>query len=282
MSARGKRYVWRKLSSAKWEDVWPERLSAFADRLAITAIRGRKSIKVEVFNLSAKEAAGLEKAFAGMIAERKSVAEMIGQPVRKPILVRGRLAVISEPKQAAKIPAKHRVLVIPAGMAFGTGEHSTTLMCLREIADAADAMRGRTWSAVDIGCGSGILALAAASFGAGTAEGFDNDPDCVRTARANAAANGLHGVKFSRRSLDEWTPRRRWNLISANLFSRLLIEHAPHIAAALEPGGTLVFSGVLRDQIEAVIAALESADFQILSTAKRGKWCCASCTISRT
>ncbi len=275
-SVAAPRYVWRKLSSAKWEDVWPERLSEFADRLAITILRGRKSIKVEVFNLTAKEAAAVRRAFAGVVEAQKRDVNFAARHSRAPILIRGTIAILSDPGQVVEVSPTYRRLVIPAGMAFGTGEHATTLMSLRLLVDFARKRSHGTWDSLDLGCGSGILALAAASLGARHASGFDNDPACVRTSQANAALNGLGQVRFRRSDLGRWSPKTRWDLISANLFSQLLIENAPRICAALKPGGWFIFSGILRQQWDAVISAIVDAGIEIAVTKTQGKWCCGA------
>src|SRR5688572_16613881 len=125
------RYAWRKLSSAKWEEEWPERLSEFAERLAITTIAGKPTIRVEVFDISRKDAERLTKEFGGTSAKHTHDSSA-GQSERtKPINVRGRLSIISDESQRALARESAPVLLIPAGMAFGTGEHATTLNCLR-------------------------------------------------------------------------------------------------------------------------------------------------------
>lgn len=270
-------FTWRKLSAAKWEDVWPERLSEFADRLAITAIAGRKSIRVEVFQITRKQAQSLVHAFGGEAAPQRREVALQPQP-RKPIRIRGKLSIVSsEREQAAAAAAGERAILIPAGMAFGTGDHATTATCLRLLADIA-AEQTEPWEMLDLGCGTGILAIAARVLGAAKTEAGDFDPDAVRVTKENVRANGLRGIRTLRLDVREWTPERTWKVVAANLFSGLLIETAPKIAAATEVGGRLVFSGVLREQESGVVQAFENAGFRIDELVRKGKWVAAAAT----
>ena len=245
------RFVWRKLSAAKWEDVWWDRLSEVADRLAISSFAGAKTIRLEAFQLTKSQAEKLRRTFGGQVAAQRKSKALPPPPPRAPIRVRGRLVVVAtgrERELAARKRGRAKVLVIPAGMAFGTGDHATTSTCLRLLADAADALAGEPWQLLDLGTGTGILALAARLLGAHRAEAGDFDRDSVRTARENARLNGIRGVAVRKLDVRQWKPQRTWPLVTANLFSGLLIEAAPTIAAAVAPGGSLIFSGILREQ----------------------------------
>ncbi|HET6409856.1 MAG TPA: 50S ribosomal protein L11 methyltransferase, partial [Chthoniobacteraceae bacterium] len=153
-------FTWRKLSAAKWEDVWPERLSQFSDRLAITSLTTGKSIRIELFELNKREAAQVEKEFGGTVSKQNRDWLKINAQARPPIKVRSQLAVVSNDTERSTIKAGTPTLTIPAGMAFGTGEHATTLNCLRFLADFARENKEEPWEMIDLGCGSGILALA--------------------------------------------------------------------------------------------------------------------------
>src|SRR5215207_50089 len=153
------RYVWRKLSSANSEDAWPDRLSEFAERLAITTPAGKPTIRVEVFDISRKDAERLKKAFGGQSAKHTRNLPAAGGGRTKPINIRGCLSIISSESERSLVRQSMPVLIIPAGMAFGTGEHATTLNCLRFLVDFATARAGGAWTALDLGCGTGILAL---------------------------------------------------------------------------------------------------------------------------
>ena len=265
------RYVWRKLSAAKWEDVWPERLSEFADRLVITSLAGAKTIRLEVFALTKTDAARLRRAFGGSVAAQRHDWMKVTPVPRAPINVRGKLLVVASEAERS-VAGKRPVLLIPAGMAFGTGEHATTATCLRFLADVADEFAGRRWEMLDLGCGSGILALAARMLGAAKVEAGDFDPACVRIAKENAAANAIRGATIRRLDVLAWRPHRTWPVITANLFSSLHIAIAPKLARALAADGRLIFSGILRAQEGEVAASFVSAGLRISRIVRKGKW----------
>ena len=268
-------FVWRKLSAAKWEDVWWDRLSEVQDRLAITALAGAKTIRLEAFQLTQAQAKKLHRAFGGQVAPQKKLKVLPAPAPRAPIRVRGKLVVVATERErelASKKLGRARLLFIPAGMAFGTGDHATTSTCLRFLADIAEELRGHPWEMLDLGTGTGILALAARLLGARKVEAGDFDPDSVRTTKENARLNGLTDVVVKKSDVRHWTPPRTWPVVAANLFSGLLIETAPTIAAAITPGGRLIFSGILREQEPSVTTALRAAGLRIDRLVRRGKW----------
>jgi ribosomal protein L11 methyltransferase len=269
-------FTWRKLSAAKWEDVWWDRLSEVQDRLAITALAGAKTIRLEAFQLTKAQATRLHRFFGGTVAEQKKLKVLPSPAPRAPIRVRGKLVVVATERERELAQAtlgRARLLFIPAGMAFGTGDHATTSTCLRLLSDVADRQAGAPWELLDLGTGTGILALAARVLGASRVEASDFDPDSVRTTKENARLNGIRGVTVKKSDVRQWKPERTWPVVVANLFSGLLIETAPTIAAAVAPeGGCLIFSGILREQEAGVVAALEASGLQIEQLIRKGKW----------
>lgn len=136
-------------------------------------------------------------------------------------------------------------LILDPGMAFGTGSHPTTRLCLewleRQVTESS--------SLLDYGCGSGILAIAAARLGAGRVAGVDIDPQAVESARANAERNGVSAV-FA----DSAQPvAGEYDLVVANILSNPLRVLAPAICAHVRSGGKLALSGILREQAEEII-----------------------------
>jgi ribosomal protein L11 methyltransferase len=199
----------------------------------------------------------------------------VSEAVTAPIRVRGRLVVVGSERvrnAEKKTAGRRAVLLIPAGMAFGTGDHATTATCMRMLADVSDELAGQPWEMLDLGTGSGILALAARLLGAQRVEAGDFDPQAVRTAKENARLNAIKGVVMKKLDVREWRPRRTWNVVTANLFSDLLMEVAPKIAAAIAARGRLVFSGILRPQEAEVVAAFRRAGLRIDSVVRKGKW----------
>jgi len=269
-----KHYTWKKLGSAKWEDAWVERLREVSDRLAITALAGAKTIRLEAFQLTKAQAERLKKNFGGTVAPQK-MPRAVSEAVTKPIRVREKLIIVGTERERAalaKAEPDRAVLLVPAGMAFGTGDHDTTATCLRFLADVSDELTGKPWELLDLGTGSGILALAARVLGARKAEASDFDPHAVRTAKENVKLNHLRGVVVKKSDVREWTPTRTWEVVAANLFSGLLVEVAATIVAAVVPGGRLVFSGILRVQEAEVLAAFRKAGLRIDRTVRKGKW----------
>ena len=273
--SRAQQFAWRKLSAAKWEDAWLERLSEFIDRLAITALAGRKTIRLEVFALTRAQAQRLEKGFGGQVAAMRKAHALAAMPPRPPIKVRKKLVVVATERERAELAvamADREILLIPAGMAFGTGDHATTATCLRFLADVSDECAGRPWEMLDLGCGSGILALAARMLGARRAEAGDFDPDAVRVAKENVRLNGLKGVTVKRLDVRDWKAPRTWDVVAANIYSGILVQVAPTIASAVAKGGRLVFSGILREQEAEVLAAFRKAGLRIDRIVRKTKW----------
>jgi ribosomal protein L11 methyltransferase len=271
-----KRFSWRKLSSAKWSDSWLERLAFLGPtRAMVIEFAGSKSVRVEGHGLSKAEADGLVKMFGGKVSEAKWLTA-VQPPMRAPIRIRRSLVIVStEAEQLAwsKKAAGPAVIFVPAGMAFGTGEHATTATCLRLLADVAASLgKESSWEMLDLGTGSGILGIAAARLGAARVLAVDFDPHAVRTAKENVRVNTAKNVAVKRLDVRTWTPDKKHAVVAANLFSGLLIETAPKIARSISPGGKLVFSGVLREQEAEVVAALQKQRLRIEKVVRKGKW----------
>jgi len=153
------------------------------------------------------------------------------------------------------LPAREEVLWLDPGMAFGTGNHETTRLCCERLALFA-AARGNSGRVIDAGCGSGILALSAAKLGFGRIAGFDNDLEAIRVSEENAALNGLAGrVEFYVGDLVTGFHRGRTaELVLANIQADVLMRFVQELCAAVAPGGQLVLSGILSQELEAVRA----------------------------
>jgi ribosomal protein L11 methyltransferase len=167
--------------------------------------------------------------------------------------------------------ARTEQLVIPAAGAFGTGEHATTAMCLRMLEETSRKLPAG-WSFLDAGTGTGILALAARRFGAEEILGIDNDPRAVAHACRNARANKISRINFVTLDFLSWKPPQRYEVISANLYSELLIVALPIFRRALRRDGTIILSGILRDQAPDLIHELNRAGFVLDRQRRRGKW----------
>jgi len=160
-------------------------------------------------------------------------------------------------------------LILDPGLAFGTGTHATTALCL-EWLDGHD-VKGQL--VVDYGCGSGILAIAAARLGAATVWAVDNDPQALVASRDNAARNGV--TEQLRICLppafSEQGPALKADVLLANILAGPLVSLEPLLAAHLKPGGRLVLSGILKTQEPDIRCAYE-ADFGDLEVASKDDW----------
>jgi ribosomal protein L11 methyltransferase len=142
-----------------------------------------------------------------------------------------------------------RVVILDPGLGFGTGHHPTTFFCLQQLARCRRP--GQIQSFLDIGTGSGILAIAAAKLGYSLIEAFDHDPVAIRVSRQNVKKNHLlHRFWPWRADLATLKNKvsRRYDIICANLACDLLVNHASKICARLNPGGKLIVAGTLRRQ----------------------------------
>lgn len=176
---------------------------------------------------------------------------------------------------ADKLPEGRLGLLIEAAVAFGTGHHGTTLGCLRALDRLVD--RGVTpASVIDVGCGTAVLAMAAAKVFPGLILASDIDQVAVEVAEANAAANGLEGrllcLEAAGFAHPEIAARAPYDLIFANILMGPLIELAPAIAAHAAPGGTVILSGLLTTQAEAVLAAYQAQGFTLGEREDIGDW----------
>ncbi|MGE3295638.1 MAG: 50S ribosomal protein L11 methyltransferase, partial [Geminicoccaceae bacterium] len=172
------------------------------------------------------------------------------------------------------VPPGAVAIEIDAGLAFGSGEHATTQACLASLDRLARRRRFRR--VLDVGCGSGVLAIAAAKCWPARVLAVDNDPIAVRVARENVALNGVaehvrvelgegYGHPFVRRL-------RPFDLVLANILADPLIELAPTLARHLAPAGHAVLSGLLDRQAEAVIAAHRREGLELVDRADQGPW----------
>ncbi len=155
------------------------------------------------------------------------------------------------------------------GLAFGTGTHPTTAMCLEWLEAWMGDRSPQAPIVLDYGCGSGILALAAVKLGAARAWAVDVDPQALEATAANAARNGV--AQRVHTATPEALPPLAAHCLLANILADPLRELAPRLAALLRPGTPLVLSGILDHQGEAVVAAYRPW-FQHFETTARGEW----------
>ncbi|MFG6529780.1 MULTISPECIES: 50S ribosomal protein L11 methyltransferase [unclassified Sulfitobacter] len=176
---------------------------------------------------------------------------------------------------ADKVPEDCEPLLIEAAMAFGTGHHGTTLGCLKALDRLAnEGFHGR--NVADIGCGTAVLAMAAARIWPETVLASDIDEVAVEVAQANVDANGLTGrvtcveaAGFDHPALAEAAP---FDLVFANILKGPLVALAPDMAAALQPGGYAILSGLLNEQAEEVIEVYARSGINLTRRESIGDW----------
>ena len=164
-------------------------------------------------------------------------------------------------------------VVLDPGLGFGTGHHPTTAFCLHELARGGKFRTNRSF--LDIGTGSGILAIAAAKLGYSPVCAFDCDPEAVRVARANARANRIHKtLRIMRRDVGRLPipARKQYDLICANLNSPLLLAERRRIVAQLKRGGTLVLAGILKPEFSRIHKAFAGFGLKLAAAKSGNEW----------
>ncbi|MEJ7696003.1 MAG: 50S ribosomal protein L11 methyltransferase [Candidatus Limnocylindrales bacterium] len=188
-----------------------------------------------------------------------------------PVLRVGRRLVIRPSWRRHRRAPDDVVLALDPGMAFGTGLHPTTRLCLAMLERLADRGAVAQTRVLDVGCGSGILAIAAIKLGAASALGLDTDPIAIESTVANARRNRLvRRVRARVASLPSGDGA--WDVVLANLIAGVLVPLAPALAAELQPGGTLLASGIFIDREAEVREAFEAAGLMVTDRAAEGEW----------
>ena len=164
-------------------------------------------------------------------------------------------------------------LILDPGLAFGTGGHETTSLCLEAL---DERVRGGE-RVLDIGTGSGILAIAALKLGAGSAEGVDIDPVAVRTAGENAALNGVADKLTVLVGDLSDKASGRYDIITANIVANAIISLAPAVPGLMAENATFIASGIIDSRKDEVIAALEAANLTVQEVKEKRGWECIVC-----
>lgn len=247
-------YLWGRAATPQW---WAENETAVSLQANVAVIQrpNRKRLQIESASASKRTVGELQKRFGGTV--RRLPVDWLKRALRqrtKPIWV------------------ADRKLTIPAGAAFGTGDHATTAMCLKmlqRVFEVGERSRSSPYRVViDLGTGSGILALAARSLGAKRVLAIDNDPIAIRTAKENARRNKIDKVTFKTADVRRLIWPGKIDIVTANLFAELLIEVLPKLRSAR----WLILSGVLRAQERELRRALKENRRQIADIRRRGKW----------
>jgi ribosomal protein L11 methyltransferase len=188
-----------------------------------------------------------------------------------PVLRVGRRLVVRPTWRRHRRGPDDVVLALDPGMAFGTGLHPTTRLCLAAIEALADRGILEGARVLDVGCGSGILAIAAVRLGAASALGVDTDPIAVEATAANARRNRLTR-RIGARAGSLPSGEAPFDVILANLIAGILVPLAPQLRDEVRPGGSLLASGIFVDREADVRAAFEAAGLEIVDRSAEGEW----------
>jgi ribosomal protein L11 methyltransferase len=266
-------FLWTRQSTEAMEEIWHLRLATIDPECVVMLTRpGSKGLTIHVFQ-DQKTTAMLKKNFGGKVT-RLSKEIWTGDPQqpRAPISIRGRLRIHSDAQSFQNDPDPDRAILLPAGMAFGTGDHATTASCLRLLCDISPTLPVK-WTALDAGTGTGILAIAAEKLGAAAVEAFDFDPVCIRVSKENIHANHCRKINLSVADARHAGKFQKADVVLANLYSELLIASAPGLLKKLRLDGWFIFSGVLKTQVGEVCGVLENLGLAKPKVVTRGKWC---------
>jgi len=183
-------------------------------------------------------------------------------------------ALLVKPSWSKRRPRKGQVTVtLDPGLSFGTGQHPTTAFCLEQLVATRES--GQSQSFLDIGTGSGILAISAVKLGYKPVRALDNDPTAVRVAKKNARRNCVEGrLTIVREDVKRATleVRSPYDLICANLVDELLVSQAKHISNRVADGGKLVLAGILDTQFERVRRSYEGLGLVLEKAKSEGGW----------
>jgi ribosomal protein L11 methyltransferase len=166
-------------------------------------------------------------------------------------------------------PGSGVAVAIDPGMAFGTGSHPTTALCLERCDELLSELPGA--SVLDLGTGSGVIALLAKRLGAGRVAGTEHDPVALEAARQGAALNGIPGIEWML-APDPSTVPGQFRIVIANILLNTLEDLAPAIASKVAPGGSLVLSGLLLAQAEAAERAYVAQGLKPFARTEREGW----------
>ena len=283
-------FCWIKQIDPDKESIWETDLIVAGVPFVFKNSPNRKRTRIAAYFSTRSEAEELKKRWGGGVSE---LSPEHWKPCAAPagahfVQIRDRFVVTEtdDPEALQELEDKfegREILSFPPRLAFGTGRHPTTAGCLRLLTDAAGGLphsRQHSWNFLDLGCGSGILSVAAAKLGAQSVRAVDIDKTAVSCSHVNASRHGTaEQIRFQvidvigmlQTHADE-----QFEVVAANLYSELLIQTLPELTSWLAPHGVLIVSGFLAGQAKAVTEAAERAGFHLEHFLRRGKWVAAS------
>jgi len=247
------------------------RISVFCERQSAWNAARRK---VLVRELNQIEACGLRLGPAGIAVKKLRAVDWVEawKSHFRPIEVEPALLV--KPSWSNRRPRNEQaVVVLDPGLSFGTGQHPTTLFCLQQLVESRHPSRPQSF--LDIGTGSGILAIAAAKLGYAPVDAFDFDSEAIRVAGLNALENQVQDrISLRRQDLTELPLNSpgRYNLVCANLIFDLLLEESQHIVKRLAPEGTLILAGILDKQFDKIRRHYQKKGLKLVRDSADKEW----------
>ena len=257
-----------------WEIIDPEMIDRMPEDVLVHAwFQADEGFPALWADLSCRleEMRSANPAFGSLLPDHRQVSDAdwtdVWKKYYKPFHI-GQHLVIKPTWESYTAQEGDKVIEMDPGMAFGSGTHETTAMCVTLL---EETIRGGE-SVIDIGTGSGILAIAAAFSGAGKVLAVDIDPDAVRVARENVANNRVQDLVTVREGdllkyMDD-----RCDICVANIISDIIISFAAPLKDHIVPGGLFICSGIVRQRAEEVKEALFSAGYEVLKEVRRGEW----------
>lgn len=281
-------WLWHKNINRDQESIWQERLQSVGGAVFSEKFNSDR-INVDVYSEHSEEVFVLHACYGGKVEKLPDTDWVANTAPRNtpPLMIRDKIIISAEDSPEVlndlreRYPRRH-VLTFPAEMAFGTGSHATTSACLRMLCDETAGRTPGSWTLSDIGCGTGVLALAGLRLGAASALSFDFDPTAVEIARRNVDRNGgAEQLKLFQADVFEWEPEpgEEADIVLANLFSAVLQKAFPRLIRAMKPQAVLIISGILNTQAEETLRKAEEAGLQVHKVVKRGKWSTAKLTL---
>lgn len=280
-------WVWKKTISKSNEELWQQRVGNIPGAVFSEGFHAER-INIDVYAETEEEVLVLQACYGGKIEAVQTVDWVAATAPENtpPLIIRDKLVISAsaDEETMAALHAKYPgriILTFPAERAFGTGNHATTSTCLRMLCDEVK-QRKSPWTLTDIGCGTGVLALAGLRLGAQSAISFDFDPIAVDVAQRNIERNGgAENLRLFQADVFEWSPNEgeQADIVLANLFSAVLMKAFPRLIAAMKPEGSiLIISGILNTQAEETLQAAQAAGLKLLKVVSRGKWTTAKLT----
>jgi ribosomal protein L11 methyltransferase len=268
-------WQWQRLIKPDDELDWRSRFDGIdASNIAVISSGEPLRCRVTIFSRRRDRVIALKRLHGGRVALLKPSDWQKGPAQAVPLRVRRDLFIVENAGargMTALRKARVKVLVIPAGMAFGSGSHATTGMILREMGKINHWAEQQV---LDLGTGSGILALAARQMGAKRIVAIDNDPIAIRVSRENEVRNFARStIKWRRADLTVWKTEDTYSIVTANLYSALLCLWAKRIWAAVTPEGQVILCGILVHQ-ESEVQAVWRRVCKIKPVLRRrkGRW----------